>query len=151
MERNMKVTILAAASLAAASGLVAANEPYFPRSQISFDRIDTDKDGKIEMVEFVPLVGRRLARLDSDGDKAVSAAEIESRMQDSLKKRRDRIMAFMDTNKDGKITESELDKLVEAMFNGADTDKDGGVSMAELKTFKRADWRKSYLQRFGGN
>ena len=46
---------------------------------------------------------------------------------------------------DRRLLRSELDKLVEAMFNGADSDKDGGVTMAELKGFKTGQWRKSYL------
>lgn len=147
----MKNTHIAAAILVATAGLAAANEPYFPRSQRSFDRVDADKDGKIELTEFTPLASRRLARLDANGDKTVTAGEIDAKMQEGLRKRRDRILEIMDADRDGKITEGELDKIVEAMFNGADTDKDGGVSMTELKGFKRADWRKAYLQQVSGN
>jgi len=147
----VKNTHLVAVILVATTGVAIANEPYFPRSQRSFDRVDADKDGKIELTEFTPLAGRRLARLDANSDKVVTAEEIDAKLQEGLRKRRDRIMAIMDADRDGKITESELDNIVRAMFNGADTDKDGGVSMAEVKGFKRADWRKAYLLQAGGN
>lgn len=155
----MKNTVLLGATLAAVvgfAGLALANEPYFPRAQRGFDRVDANRDGKIEKGEFLPLASKRLARMDVNGDHAVSAAELQQRMEEALLRRRDRIMALMDANHDGSISESELDKVVEAMFNGADTDKDGGVSMAELKGFKRGQWRKGYLgqlqqQPSGGN
>lgn len=144
----MKKNIYLVAGLALLAATAAqANEPYFPRSQKTFDRIDANRDGKIEKPEFMPLAVRRLARMDVNGDKAVSTAEIDARLQEGLARRRDRIMAVMDADKDGTITESELDKLVSEMFNGADSDKDGGLSMAELKGFKRGEWRKAYLLR----
>lgn len=141
----MKKSILIVAGLCLLATPTLANEPYFPKGQKTFDRVDANKDGKIEKTEFMPLAVRRLARMDVNGDKTVSASEIEARLQEGLKRRRDRIMAVMDANKDGTITESELDNLVTAMFNGADSDKDGGLSMAELKGFKRVEWRKAYL------
>jgi EF hand len=150
-ERNMRTLFIAAGLLAGMAGIAVANEPYFPRGQRAFDRADADKDGKVALSEFAPLADRRMARMDVNNDKAVSAAEIEARMQESLKKRRDRIMALMDLDKDGKITESELGKTVEAMFNDADADKDGGLTMVEMKNFKRGTWRKAYLQQTGGN
>ncbi len=146
MERNVKKTILILAGLGLLAAAPAqANEPYLPRGQKTFDRIDTNKDGKLEKSEFLPVAGRRLARMDVNGDKSVTAAEIEARLQERLKRRRDAIMAIMDADKNGTITESELDNVVAAMFNGADSDKDGGVSMAEVKGFKRGQWRKAYL------
>lgn len=138
------ILILAGVGLLAASAAL-ASEPYFPRSQKSFDRIDADRDGKIEKPEFMPTAFRSLTRMDVNGDRAVTSAEIDARLLEGVQRRRERTMAVMDTNKDGTITESELDKLVVAMFNGADSDKDGGLSMAELKGFKRSEWRKAYL------
>lgn len=141
----MKKSILIAAGLCLLATPTLANEPYFPRGQKTFDRVDANKDGKIEKSEFLPLAVRRLAKMDVNGDRSVSTAEIDARLKEGLERRRNRIMAVMDANKDGVITESELDNLVSAMFNGADSDKDGGLSMAELKGFKRAEWRKAYL------
>ncbi|MFO1034534.1 MAG: EF-hand domain-containing protein [Hyphomicrobiales bacterium] len=143
--KKISLMAMTLAGLTGFSAMALSAEPYFPRAQRSFDRVDANHDGKIEKGEFLPLASKRLARMDVNGDKAVSAAELQQRMEEALIKRRDRIMALMDANHDGSISESELDKLVEAMFNGADSDKDGGVTMAELKGFKTGQWRKSYL------
>jgi Ca2+-binding EF-hand superfamily protein len=55
-------------------------------------------------------------------------------------------MALMDVDGNGTITTAELDKVTEAMFNGADTDKDGGLTMTELQGFKRAAWRRGFVE-----
>jgi hypothetical protein len=56
-------------------------------------------------------------------------------------------MSLMDGNKDGLITETEMDQVLNDMFDKADTDDDGSVSFAEIQNFKRTQWRKSYLER----
>jgi hypothetical protein len=148
MNRSTKLVVaglLAAATLAPVATLAFANEPYLPRREMTFKRLDTNGDGKITISEFAPLVDKRFALLDTNGDKAVTAAEIEKRMQDAITRRKDRIMKFLDRDADGKITENELDNLVQAMFNSADTDRDGGVSLAEAQAFKRSEWRKQVM------
>lgn len=142
----MRKTIVLAAGLAvlATTGAL-ASEPYLPRAQRSFEKVDANRDGKIAIVEFTPLAHRRLAKLDANGDKAVSQAEIETRLQEALKRRIDRMMTLMDADRNGSISEAELDKLVADMFNTADSDKDGGLSMAEVQGFKRGAWRKAFL------
>jgi Ca2+-binding EF-hand superfamily protein len=124
-----------------------ANEPYFPRAEKSFQRLDTNKDGKLAPEELAVVVKKREWVIDANGDKQVSAAEIEAAMQKRLEKRRDRIMALMDSNKDGVVAEAEMDQVLNDMFDKADTDDDGSVSLAEIQNFKRAQWRKSYLER----
>lgn len=142
----MRKTIVLAAGLALlAVGTAFANEPYLPRTQKGFDKADANHDGKLALAEFTPLAERRLQKMDGNGDKAVTAAEIEARLQEVLKRRLERTMALMDTNKDGSITQRELDKIAADMFNSADTDKDGDLSMAEAHDFKRGVWRKGYV------
>jgi Ca2+-binding EF-hand superfamily protein len=138
-------TVLAVASIATAT-LSFANEPYFPRNERGFARVDVNKDGKIALAEFSPIAEKRLSRLDTNGDKAVTAAEIDGRFRELIERRRARIMALMDVDGNGTITTAELDKVTEAMFNGADTDKDGGLTMTELQSFKRAAWRRSFVE-----
>lgn len=122
-----------------------ANEPYLPRSERGFARIDVDKNGKIALAEFSPIAGKSFTRMDTNGDKAVTIAEIDARFRQLIERRRTRIMALMDINGDGTITTAELDKVAEAMFNGADTDKDGGLTMTELQSFKRVAWRRDFV------
>lgn len=144
----MKKIIMMTAALAFFAGAPAwASEPYLPRSPKSFQKVDANRDGKVALAEVTPLAERRLARLDTNGDKSVTAAELEARFQESMKRRVERIMRMMDTNKDGAISEAELDKITADMFNAADNDKDGGLTLAEARTFKRGVWRKAYLTR----
>jgi Ca2+-binding EF-hand superfamily protein len=148
MEKKMKIVIAVTTALIAFSAVAAeANEPYFPRSEQRFARLDTDKDGKLKPAELALVVQRSATALDANGDKQVSAAEIEAAMQKRLEKRRDRIMQLLDGNKDGAITEAEMDQVLNDMFDKADTDDDGSVSFAEIQVFKRAQWRKAYLER----
>ena len=120
-----------------------ANEPYLPRGEKSFSRVDANHNGKIERSEFSPIAVRQFARMDLNGDTNVTSAEIENMMQAALIKRRDRIMQRMDQDGNGSITQAEVDKLVDLMFAGADSDGDGAVSLSEAKVFKSAQLRKT--------
>lgn len=140
---------MALASLALA-GTAMANEPYFPRNQRAFDRLDANHDGKLSTAELTPVMNKRLERTDSDGDKAISAAEIDARLAKAMERRRNRILQLLDTNHDGKVTESELDKVVADMFDSADANKDGAVDLAEIQSFNRGKWRKAYVEGKGG-
>ncbi len=121
----------------------AAIEPYLPRGEKIFKRVDANSDGKIEESELKPLVMRRFNRFDTNGDKAISGDELQKVMQAAIEKRRNRIMKFLDANNDGSISESELDKILDSMFNAADSDHDGALTMAESRDFKRGPWRRS--------
>jgi Ca2+-binding EF-hand superfamily protein len=147
-EDEMRIVIVATIAIIGLGAVAAlANEPYFPRAERSFQRLDVNKDGKLAPEELAIVVKKREWVIDANDDKQVSAAEIEAAMQKRLEKRRDRIMALMDGNKDGVISEVEMDQVLNDMFDKADTDEDGSVSLAEIQNFKRAQWRKNYLER----
>jgi Ca2+-binding EF-hand superfamily protein len=126
-----------------ASGIAFASEPYLPKAQKTFDRLDANKDGKISLIEFTPIAEKRFLIIDGNKDEVVTAAEIDASLQAALERRRNRILGNMDADKSGSITRAELGKYVEAMVQGADTDKDGAVSFAEAGVFKLAKWRKA--------
>jgi Ca2+-binding EF-hand superfamily protein len=54
-------------------------------------------------------------------------------------------MMLLDRDKNGSITEAELDAIVDSMFTAADTDTDGALTLAEMQNFKRAPWRKGLM------
>lgn len=136
-----KTAALALAAILAPAAAFAA-EPYLPRHPASFARLDADKNGAISPAELKPKAERRLLRFDGDGNREVTAAEIDAHLQKIMANRRARLMAALDGDGNGAITVAELDKYVEAMFNGADTDGDGGVTLEEARAFRIAKWRK---------
>jgi Ca2+-binding EF-hand superfamily protein len=138
------VMITAGAALLVTSAVYAA-EPYLPRQIGGFNRVDTNRDGKIVQAEFGQVAQKGFARMDVNSDHQVTADEIDKTMMLAIAKRRDRIMKFMDRDGNGTITSAELDNLAEAMFNGADTDRDGSLTLAEAQGFKRGPWRKSLM------
>lgn len=144
----MRIMIAAtAAAVGLATVAAQANEPYFPRGEKPFLRLDANNDGKLAPDELAAATKKREWAIDANADRQLSAAEIEAAMQKRIAKRRERIMQLMDTNKDGAITEAEMDQVLNDMFDKADTDDDGAVSLAEIQNFKRAQWRKAYLER----
>lgn len=143
MSKKALYAVLLITGVAAAGGLAMAAEPYLPKAQKSFDRIDLNKDGKINLAEFTPVAEKRFLGIDVNKDNAVSTAEIDASLQAALERRRNRILANLDGDKNGVISRAELDSYIEAMVAGADTDSDGGVSFSEARIFKIAKWRKA--------
>jgi Ca2+-binding EF-hand superfamily protein len=143
MSKKALYAVLLITGVAAAGGLAMAAEPYLPKAQKSFDRIDLNKDGKINLAEFTPVAERRFLGIDVNKDNTVSTAEIDASLQAALERRRNRILASLDADKNGSISRPELDSYIEAMVAGADTDSDGGISFSEARIFKIAKWRKA--------
>jgi Ca2+-binding EF-hand superfamily protein len=143
MSKKALYAVLLITGVAAAGGLAMAAEPYLPKAQKTFDRIDLNKDGKINLAEFTPVAEKRFLGIDVNKDNAVSTAEIDASLQAALERRRNRILANLDADRNGSISRAELDKYIEAMVAGADTDSDGGVSFSEARIFKIAKWRKA--------
>ena len=73
---------------------------------------------------------------------AVSTAEINDALQKALERRRERILADLDTNKDGSISKAELDASVDRLIAAADADHDGGVTLQEAQGYRLAKLRK---------
>ncbi len=145
MKKHIIRGIVGIFSVGVIASMALANEPYLPKQEKTFSRIDANKDGKIEWPEFATLAGRRMAPMDQNGDKIVSSAEIDAALQKQIERRRTRLLASFDKNKDGNVSQEELDKFAQAMFNGADADKDGALSLTEAQGFKVGPWRKIYL------
>ena len=143
MSKKILCVVFMTTGLVAVGGLALASEPYLPKAQKTFDRLDVNKDGKLSLAEFTPVAEKSFLSIDMNKDEAVSAAEIDASLQAALERRRNRILANLDADKNSVISRAELDKYVEAMMTGADTDSDGGVSFSEARIFKIAKWRKA--------
>lgn len=141
----MKTAILGLAALSLATVAAMANEPYLPRNQKALERLDANKDGRLNLDEIKPRMDKRLALLDANGDKSITAAEIDAMLQKRMQQRRTRMLELLDANKDGAISQAEFDRVVDDMFDKADADHNGGVDLSELQGFKRGQWRKDFM------
>jgi Ca2+-binding EF-hand superfamily protein len=114
---------------------LAANalEPYLPRSDRAFARLDANSNGKVEPGELKPKALKRFLRLDEDSDGTVSAAEIDQYFARQIEKRKARLLSNLDKSGDGDITRDEVDAYVDGLFNAADADHDGAVTLAETR------------------
>src|SRR5687767_10009029 len=106
----MKPISLAIAAVAGSillAGTAAAIEPWIPRSGKIFAKLDGDQSGKVTIEEIKPKAEKRFAGYDSDSDGTVSGAEIDARLKQAIERRRGRILATLDADKDGSVSKAE--------------------------------------------
>ena len=115
-----------------------AMEPYLPKTPKAFSKTDVDANGKITSAELTPKADQRFDRYDADRNGEVTPAEIDAALQKAMERRRDRIMAILDVNKDGKVSRAELEGSVEKLLAAADADHDGGVTLEEARKYRVA-------------
>ena len=97
--------------------------------------LDKDKDGALS-AEEIAGASAALLTLDKDADGKLSAEEIRPAMQqrgESPHQIAERTLESFDKNKDKKITADELPERMKAMIGRADADKDGAVTEEELE------------------
>jgi Ca2+-binding EF-hand superfamily protein len=140
---NMKKsTMIASLGLIAVIGTgLAFAEAQRRGGAMMFQRLDANKDGKINLAELTPFVTKRFERADVNGDKTVTAAEIDDMLLKAVQKRRERMMGKVDADKNGAVTQVELDAFVGDTFKTVDADHDGNITLAEAKSFRHL-WRQ---------
>ncbi len=109
----------------------------------SFDEIDANKDGSLSKTELEAVGAARFAEADENGDGALSKEEIQKRMSKRAASRVDRMMERLDADKDGKLTQAELEarpRRGEA-FARIDADSNGSISKEEFEA-RRGKLRK---------
>ncbi|KQY30808.1 hypothetical protein ASD38_05410 [Caulobacter sp. Root487D2Y] len=131
-------TALAVLSLASVAGLAHAQGPRFNQ--------DANGDGVISAEEFDNAAKARFQRMDPNHDGVIDAGELDAmrkRMEERRAERPDAgqgqgpggggggMMAAMDADHDGKVTEAEVLAASKARFARLDADKNGMLSEAE--------------------
>lgn len=119
-------------------GMMMQDGPMF-----DFDKVDTDKDGKITPEEFAAARAARIAELDADKDGKISTDELVAmRMrgaEDRIRAQVGQMMQRMDADGDGVLTAAEVLAMPgpgPQMLARVDTDGDGAVSKAEAEAVR---------------
>jgi Ca2+-binding EF-hand superfamily protein len=122
------------------------------RAQMAFERMDTNKDGKISLDEWKAAhpndqnAEAQFKKLDANGDGFLTKEEFQAAaqqskkmMQEKAKQQEEARFNAMDTDKDGKVSLDEWkaahprDRKAEAQFKKLDTNGDGFVTKEELE------------------
>ncbi len=113
-----------------------------PRGEQFFNQLDTDGNGEISEAEAGDR-WQRMGRADVDNSGSVTKEELRSAMT-KLRGKGPRLFERADANKDGVLTQDELDQRRWQRLSIADADRDGALTREEL----RAAWeaRKRDMQ-----
>jgi Ca2+-binding EF-hand superfamily protein len=97
------------------------------------DKADADHDGRISRAEFVAARAADLARLDRNGDGVISRADFGRilKFRPKAATRIDAMIAALDGDHDGKVTQAEIAAAPTLLFDRADADHDGFVDKTE--------------------
>jgi Ca2+-binding EF-hand superfamily protein len=108
-----------------------------------FARFDIDADGNITDAEFMQVGQKDFAALDADSDEIVSktefldpkprgAEQLDSKKLARAKQIWSQQFAFLDADKNSKLTASEHEAAGKQSFERMDADKDGEITLTEM-------------------
>jgi hypothetical protein len=90
-----------------------------------FDQLDLNGDGSVSKAEFEQFRSERLQKYDANGDGALSLEEFQPLFAEITRPMMVRGFQFFDADGDGKVTQEELTKPTDRMFQRMDRDGDG--------------------------
>jgi Ca2+-binding EF-hand superfamily protein len=124
-------------SLAIAIGLGTCPGGPLQAQEVSYDRADTDDDGRLSRDEYRAAREEQFDRFDRNGDGVVSSTDFArmSTYRNSLAKI-DRALATVDTNGDGVISREEVHTAGTPLFDRVDADGDGYLTEAEMAALR---------------
>jgi Ca2+-binding EF-hand superfamily protein len=127
-------TFLFAAAVATLGAIPASAQLMGRDPAAMLDKADTDHDGRISRAEFVAARAANFAKFDRNGDGVITRDDFSRilKFRPQAATRIDAMMAEMDTNHDGKVTQAELAAAPTLLFDRADTNHDGFVDKTEL-------------------
>jgi len=97
----------------------------------AFDKIDANHDGKISKDELAAFQEKHFDQLSGGKTEITKAAFIDAHMAE-LRDRAALMFDRLDTNRDGKLSESELAARGDDMFAHLDRNHDGVITKDEL-------------------
>lgn len=96
-----------------------------------FERMDTDKDGRVTRAEAEAIERQLFDRIDANKDGAITRQESEEGTRALRAKELEMRFKALDGNADGRLTQPES-KLPPAIFDRLDQDKDHALTQAEF-------------------
>lgn len=109
-------------------------------------RMDVNGDGKVTLTEFKNARVTMMMRADANKDGKLSKAELETGMTAMRKggggggagkgKGGGMMFGMMDADKDGFLTRSEIEKMIERRFQRIDVNGDGALSSSEMAAMR---------------
>ncbi len=106
------------------------------------DKLDTNRDGKIDIQEFTSAVSKTFQLYDKNGDGHLDLSEFSASQAADPKKWFNEI----DTNKDGKIDYPEFLEAATKWFKMSDTDRDGHLNRTEFNAVRRSSSAGLFLR-----
>jgi Ca2+-binding EF-hand superfamily protein len=115
---------------------------------------DANQDGVVTMSELNEASKQRYAKMDADGNGAVTLEEFQAYLGDRKAQWREQRFTEMDSNGDNQISQQEYiqykQQRAEQRYQEMDADKDGVVSKEEYLNRKRGYYGKRYGKNHGG-
>ena len=98
----------------------------------AMEKIDTNKDGRIDHQEFTDAVSETFRMYDKNGDGYLDREEFAaSKIPDSNKR-----FTEIDANQDGKIDHKEFSGAATKWFSVSDMNRDGCLNRSEFTAFR---------------
>jgi Ca2+-binding EF-hand superfamily protein len=122
-----------------------ASQAGAQRGQRFFELLDRNRDGVVTLGEMRAMRTRRMAAIDINRDGRISRREFMSarppwakgRKQPGMERRRARIFARIDTDRDGVISPTEREASLMRWFARMDADRDGRLTRREFATARQ--------------
>ena len=97
-----------------------------------FNDFDANRDGGITLEEFAQRRATRFAQYDTNADQAISLEEFTAGLSaDKIEKRKQRFLE-MDTDHNGRLTESDMADRARNQFGEMDKNGDSKVDLPEF-------------------
>ncbi len=134
----LKFALAASFGLSMAGAALADDAANKAASPSSFQRMDSDQNGKVTEQEFIDSRATRFAKLDQDGDGKVTSAEFDSASSQhtSGANQGQTMIKVFDQNGDGGASIDEFKAVAAAAFVKQDANKDGLLTEDEMPTPK---------------
>lgn len=114
---------------------------------------DANQDGVVTMSELNEASKQRYAKMDADGNGAVTLEEFQAYLGDRKAQWREQRFAEMDGNGDNQISQQEYiqykQQRAEQRYQEMDANKDGVVSKEEYLNRKRGHYGKGHGEKHG--